>query len=367
MPTNLDEGLIKFAFQAVRKPEKWQQVLQHIISVTPAKAAIITLRDRKTCQIVNDDALEREYHSPLIQGFPIDAVIYYLEKLRTIDPWAAAQVAHHPHRPTLMSTICHPARAKDRRFFDWLETGGMRDTVAFELERVPGHWTAINLFLENYDSTEGRTLLDYCNTHFALLCEAWQSSQHVVRCQQTGQAALNSLSDSFIPACVVTNDGTLFLANEAFQELLGKDVVRQSGPSGRVSLGETVQLTGPHAERVPLLPRHEERDNFDEIVSAQPSPFEIDPLYQEKKEQYWLLRFQASSTPTGGTRDYPLSVLTTQERKLFEAICAGATVIEAGKDVGVQRSRAFDIWANVKSKLKITNAHELRGIAAASR
>ena len=143
----LDANLVKLAFQAIRTPQKWQNLLQHIIDVTPAHAAIITLRDKKTCQIVNDDALEQEYHSPLIQGFSLEAVTYYLEELRTIDPWAAAQIHHYPHRPTVMSKVIVPRDTKDRRFFDWLEMGGLKDTIAFELDRMPGNWTAINLFM----------------------------------------------------------------------------------------------------------------------------------------------------------------------------------------------------------------------------
>lgn len=359
----LDSDLVRLAFQAVRNPDKWQQVLQHIIDVTPAKAAIITLRDRKTCQIVNDDALEREYHSPLIQGFPLEAVVYYLEELRTIDPWAAAQVTHHPHKPIIMSTICHPAKTRDRRFFDWLEMGGLRDTVAFELDRVPGHWTAINLFLEHYDTDEGRDLLDYCNVHSSLLCEAWQSSQHVIRCQQAGQAALNSLSDSAVPACIVTHSGDLFLANEAFDALRAQGVVRQSGPSGRVSLCNDAQIIGAQSQLMPRLPRHEAVDS---IATVQASPFEIDPLYQAKKERYWLLRFQASTNQNHQAQTYPLALLTQQERQLFDAICAGASVQSAGQEIGIQRSRAFDVWGSIKSKLGIVNAHQLRGSSTSS-
>lgn len=359
--TTLDPKLVKLAFQAVRNPTKWQQVLQHIIDVTPAKAAIITLRDRKTCQIVNDDALEREYHSPLIQGFPLEAVAYYLEELRAIDPWAAAQVGHHPHRPTIMSTLCHPAKAVDRRFFDWLEMGGLRDTVAFELERVPGNWTAINLFLEHYDTDEGKALLKYCNAHCSLLCEAWQSSQHVIRCQQAGQAALNSLSDSAVPACIVTQSGDLFLSNDAFHELRKQGVVRQSGPAGRISLCSNVEFTGSQAQVMPGLPRHEAADG---AITVQASPFEIDPLYQEKKQRYWLLRFQTSIGKRNEIAAYNLGLLTYQERQIFDAICAGASVQAAGQKIGIQRSRAFDVWANVKAKLGISSAHELRGYSA---
>lgn len=353
----LDAQLVRLALQAVRFPDKWQKLLQHIMAVTPAKAAIITLRDRKTCQIVNDDALEREYHSPLIQGFPLEAVTYYLEELRTIDPWAEAQIAHHPHRPTIMSRICHPAKAKDRRFFNWLETGGLRDTVAFELDRVPGHWTAMNLFIENYDSDEGVALLEYCNIHFELLSDAWRSSQYVIRCQQTGQAALNSLSDNAVPACIISHTGEVFLANEVFEALKERGAVRRSGPLARLSLCQNMSIYGTRASEVPDLPRH---DAIEALISVHASPFEIDPMYRSKKDSYWLLRFQTSTLPKRETVAYDLGCLTPQERQLFDAISAGNSVQEAGKLIGIQRSRAFDVWNQVKVKLGIRNAHDLR-------
>lgn len=360
--TQLDKELVRLSFQAVREPGKWQQVLHHIISVTPAKAAIITLREKATCQIVNDDALEREYHSPLIQGFPLEAVVHYINELRTIDPWAAAQVECHPHRPTIMSKICHPTEVADRRFFDWLEMGGLRDTVAFELDRVPGHWTAMNLFLEHYDTDESAVLLRYCESHFELLSEAWRSSQHVVRCQQSGEAALNHLASHSRPACIVASTGEVFLANEAFHSLRERGIAKISTPSGRISISRNAQLEWVNESGELSLLRHDE-SVIDVVVQA--SSFKPDPMYaRQKKNSYWLLRFDTLVEMSGGDVHYPVDRLTRQERQLFDAICNGASVQEAGQMIGLQRSRAFDVWSGVKQKLGIANSHALRGVLA---
>lgn len=360
----LDRELVKLAFQAVRFPERWQQLLQHIIDITPAKAAIITLRDKATCQIVNDDVLEREFHSPLIQGFPLEAVVYYIEELRTIDPWAKAQIHHHPHRPTIMSTICHPDDADDRRFFDWLAQGGLRDTIAFELDRVPGHWTAINLFLADHDPQQSAVLKNFCDVHFDLLSEAWRASQHVIKCQQSGQAALNYLSSKSVPACIVAPSGEVFLANEAFQSLSGRGIAKTSTPSGRLSLCGDAQISDAVAASSIRLLRHDAVE-FEVHVSA--SPFEPDPLYENKKERYWLLRFHETVDKKLDQVNlaYPLDLLTPQERELFDAVSLGASVQDAGKMIGIRRSRAFDVWSEIKIKLGIVNAHELRGMVAA--
>ena len=47
--------------------------------------------------------------------------------------------------------ICPPSTVKDTCFFEWLKEQGCEDTVVFELDRMAGYWTAINLFLEKSD------------------------------------------------------------------------------------------------------------------------------------------------------------------------------------------------------------------------
>ena len=143
--TQFDPKLPAKLMAAVRDFSSWQGVLQHLRYATDAKAAMITLRDKKTCQIVNDIALERTFHSPLVCGFSIESAAYYLQKLRTIDPWAEAQRHHYPFRPTLMSAVCNPSDMPKNEFFKWLDDLGYHETVVFELNRMEGHWSALNL------------------------------------------------------------------------------------------------------------------------------------------------------------------------------------------------------------------------------
>ncbi|WP_306046594.1 hypothetical protein [Nioella sp. MMSF_3534] len=358
---SIDPELVRLAFQAVKDPRKWENLLRHLISVTPAKAAIITLRDKKTCQIVNDDALEAEYHSPLIQGFDFKAVAFYMTELRTIDPWAKAQIQAYPHIPTVMSRIVDPRTASDRRFFEWLERAGLRDTIAFELDRMPGHWTAINLFLPEIDTPATDHLMSYCKAHAEILREAWQSSQYVMHCQQSGQAALDHLSQHSVPACILSPGSEVALTNDAFRRLKDEGIAKVSQPSGRISLclNASFKIEG-HDDDLTVL-RHAATDS-DVTVSA--VPFEPDPLYSMKKEKHWLLRFEIG---TGAARSvqsigYPLERLTPQERRLFEAISQGVSVQEGGQMLGIQRSRTYEVWSRVKEKLGISNAHELRGL-----
>jgi len=103
---NIDKRFISLCFDAVAQPSKWKRVLEHMMQMTGSPAAMITLRDASTCQIVDDQALIDQFHSPLICGFREEAVKYYLGSLSTIDPWAEAQTSNRPYRPVLMSNIC---------------------------------------------------------------------------------------------------------------------------------------------------------------------------------------------------------------------------------------------------------------------
>ena len=359
----IDGQLVKLALHAIREPQRWERVLQHLIATTPAKAAIITLRDKTTCQIVNDDALVQEYHSPLIQGFSLESVAYYLEELRTIDPWAEAQRTTYPYRPTVMSTICHPNDVEDKRFFSWLEKEGLQDTVAFELDRVPGHWTAINLFLEHRETSDSHTLLEFCNLHFDLLRESWQSSQQMLRYKQSGDAALNQMSIRSRPACIITPNGAVFQKNSAFQNLQDNGAIKISPASNKLSICKNAEFYGDPDFDKTIVASH---DSIDESCKAIVSPFEPDPLYKEKKDRYWLLSFGPVDgiCSTKLEQVYELNVLLRQQRLFFDAVCDGANIAEAGKKVGVQRARAYVIWSEIRQKLELESVHELRGIIA---
>ena len=357
--TQLDGKLFELVLKAIRNPERWDRVLQHILAVTDAKAGIITLRDRKTCQIVNDNALEEKYHSPLIQGFNFEAVAYYLEKLVAIDPWAAAQRTHYPHRPMLMSSICPVGSVKDTRFFDWLAEAGMRDTVVFELDRSPGFWTACNLFLEGNDADAANRLLQYCNVHFKHIADAWKASQDLVRLQQSGKAALDKLGSFAIPACVVGPAGEVFRSNDLFETLLETGCVRLSGPEGRLSVCKDAVWFASDTDVEDGILRH---GDCEMALKVSIEAFEPDPLYRDKREPLWLFTFggEAAGQRSDHRMVLELDSLSDQERDFADAIRDGLDVKEAGAAIGVKRARAFTIWKSIRETLGIDSVHQLR-------
>jgi hypothetical protein len=357
--SEFDTKLISLLMKAIRSPEKWDRVLKHILATTDAQAAIITLRDRVTCQIVNDVSLEEKYHSPLIQGFEYDAVAYYLTELRTIDPWADAQRTHHPHHPTLMSGICPIASVTETRFFDWLARIGMRDTVVFEFKRSPGFWSACKLLLEGKDPAAAARLMDYANTHFQHISDAWTASQDLIRCQQSGQAALEQLGKLQIPACVAGTSGEVMRTNAAFESLFENDAVRLSGPFRRLSLANNSHWIDDTMGFDKCVAYH---GYVDEPAEVAVEPFEPDPLYRDKREQLWLLTFgfSAAARKQDQLITFDRQKLSDQEDAFFVELTGGAEVIEAGENIGVARTRSFELWAAIREKLNIKSIHQIR-------
>lgn len=350
----MDDKLIHLAMEAIREPLKWQRVLEHLMEAVPAKAAIITLRDGKTCQIVNDLALEQEYHSPLICGFSLETIVYYLQELRTIDPWADAQKVHYPGRPLLMSRICPPRTTPDQRFFSWLRDLGIEDTIVFELETLPGFWTACNIFLGDTPAPAVQEAMDYVREHYLFLRQAWQAGQQLLRGKQSSRAALDHMARLSIPACVASGAGELLGANSAFEELQRQGKVAVYGPAKRLCVSSADRVYGDAEWLVRSIT---EADDTASNLVVTATAFTPDPLFEGKREELWLVTFQEQgfSTPIPDT-----SQLSEQERALFKSISSGASIKRAGEAIGVQRSRAFEIWASIKGKLGIHNALQIR-------
>ncbi len=346
--------------EAIQDPMKWSDVLETIMLATGAKAAIITLRDKKTCQIVNDVELEQKFHSPLIRGFSTEAIVHYLTNLRTIDPWAEFQRTTYPYRPMQMSKTCPQDSVPDRRFFDWLEGEGFTDTIVFELDRMSGYWTAINLFLETPESHVAQKAMDFSNEYYDLIRNAWIASQNLSKTRQSSAALLDRAAGAGSPVCIVGSNGELLECNTLFDEVLESDTIRISGSTKKLSFARSVTVFG--------LDRWEQHDFLKHDADATPllllaSPIEPDPLFADKREKLWLLTCTNKGAARPQTRSIPafdLDALTRQERSLYTEISLGKSVEQAGLAIDLKRSRTFEVWSSVKEKLGITSAHQLR-------
>lgn len=345
---------------AIQDPLKWGEVLDIIMRMTGAKGAIITLRDKQNCQIVNDVELEQTYHSPLIRGFSVDAVTHYLTNLRTIDPWAEFQRKYYPHRPVQMSKVCPQETVPDRRFFDWLKSAGFEDTIVFELDRMAGYWTAINLFLETSNSPEAKKTLDFANEYYDLIRNAWVASQTLSKTRQSRSALLDRAAGAGSATCIVGANGELLESNALFDETLQTDAIRLSGKKRKLSFADSVTIVGLKQWAQHDFLRH--NANAERLVLLA-SPLDPDPIFAGKRENHWLLTCTSlGAAPSAMAPDYGsnLDALTRQERDLYNQIAKGRSVEQAGRAIQLKRSRSFEVWSSVKEKLGIKNAHQLR-------
>ena len=316
---------------------------------------MITLRDAKTCQIVDDVALETTFHSPMICGFTMESAAYYLQELRTIDPWADAQRQHYPFRPTLMSTICSPATMPDNKFFRWLTDLGFHETVVFELNRMAGHWSALNLFFKEPQGAQAEAAKNYLALHCDLLKEAWLASQEFTHNKQSRQISLEQIGT---PACVVNQDFEVLASNRNFGHLMANGVVAMFGPKKRLSVEHSIMFTG-NPEISSGVRRHEAEINDYQAFMAS---FDPDPLHEGKREGHQLIIFRSSSERRNHQEftEFELKNLTPQEKKMLAAVQHGLSIRDAGDAIGIKRSRAFEVWGSIKSKLSISSSHQVR-------
>ncbi|SIS85891.1 hypothetical protein SAMN05421759_104359 [Roseivivax lentus] len=354
-----DKTLPLKLMEAIKEPQKWGEVLETIMRITGAKAAIITLRDKQTCQIVNDVELEEKFHSPLIRGFTTEAIVHYLTNLRTIDPWAEFQRTYYPHRPVQMSTVCPKDSVEDQRFFEWLSELGFNDTIVFELDRMSGYWTAINLFLESPTSSEARRALDFANEYYDLIRNAWVTSQALTKTRQSSAALMGRAAGAGSPICIAGANGELLESNEHFDAFLQSGAIRLSGSKRKISFANAVNIIGLEQWEQHEFLRH---DAEMPPVVLLASPLDPDPIFAGKRERLWLLTCTSKGSEARAAIEArpDLDTLTRQERALYGGIAEGHSVEQAGSALGLKRSRSFEVWSSVKTKLGIRSAHQLR-------
>jgi hypothetical protein len=183
--------------------------------------------------------------------------------------------------------------------------------------------------------------------------------QHTLQSQA---ALLEQFGDAGKPCCFVGANGEFREANDEFQTLLGRDIIRFSGPNRKISMTKGMKVTGLNAWEDHDLVWH---DGPGTMLRVEASSFEPDPRFSGRREKLWLLTVGGYSKDLNTvTPAVDLRALTTQEVKLYQAVVNGSSVADAGAIIGVKRSRAFEIWSSIKEKPNISNAHQVRRVAA---
>jgi len=362
MGQRLDATLVAEIVGAIDDQDRWKRVLRTILDRTGARAAIITLRENRTCQIVDDMQLQALHHSPFVEGFELERVGYYIYNLRQKDIWADAQIDRRPLLPTRMSTMVKSDIFAGTELGQWCREQEIDDTIVVQIGQTPGFWTALNVFFDSQVKGCAERTLDLLNTHLTLLRSAWKTGRDMVRTRETGNSLLSFLSEQGIAAGLLDSSGAVTATNDEFRALRDLGVVMVSAPSNRISLADGVDRGGMAPDFSGHIRGHEAAHGH-RAYRASLRPITVDPLYEGIREPEYLLllepveaediTFQRKLAPG-------LTLLTPQERGLYDAICLGHSVPEAGEQIGVRRTRAFEIWGHVKEKLGVKTASQLR-------
>ena len=337
------------------KTGAWDEVLSHLISATGASAVMISLREGKTCQIVDDIALQQTYHSPLIKGFSPQQAFFYLSELRERDPWAKAQCFHYPTLPTLMSRIQHPSSSPDDPFFKWLSDLGIQETLVCELARATGYWTAINLFFSTPESPTALNAKRYLDQHIKALRDGWSASQTVVQSKQSFQASLDNING---PACIIDRFGHIVEKNKYFDDEVETPHIKIVGPRHKLTISDNLTYSG--CKLPSALKRFHISSTATPRISLSVKRYASDPLYQDVGSYYFLIVFEPISDALSAIIQPAPHFLSAQEQRLLKHIKKGLSIKDAGAAIGVRRTRAFEIWASVKDKTGIANSHQVR-------
>lgn len=362
MEKDLNGRLVSEVVAAIDDEGGWKRVLGVILDLTGAKAAIITLRENRTCQIVDDAQLQQEHHSPFVEGFELERVAYYIYNLRQKDVWADAQISHRPFIPTRMSTLVSSEEFGQTELGQWCFEQGINDTIVVQIGQASGYWTGLNVFFDASDPGCAEEILTLLNDHLALLRSAWKTGRDVVRTRQTGHGLLAFLSEQGIAACLLDHAGAMTAGNEKFRELRQNEVVKVSVPSNRITLSDNIERKGMSPTISALIGVHD-GEGGDPPYRIMVRPIPTDPLYEGIREPELMLLLEPVE---GDDSELPhrlgprLSALTEQERDIFDAVARGLSIPDAGVAIGVKRSRAFEIWGSAKEKLGLKNANQVR-------
>lgn len=223
-----------------------------------------------------------------------------------------------------------------------------------ELNALPKHWSALNLFFAETDDTDVKAGKTYLEDNIDVLRDAWKTSQEFVHGAQRAVSSLEHMSNLSIPAAIVDEGGKVHQSNALFQSYCTQGRIRLTGTK-HLLLPDGVSISGD-ADLLDTISRETWDDDFDLKIVV--SRILSDPSFPENSEAYCLLTFHPSTFMP--TNDAVANLLTRQELDLYKAIKAGKTVRDAGETIGIKRSRTFEIWNSVKQKLGVSSAHQIR-------
>lgn len=358
---DIDQKIVLRMLEAAQDEQYWKAVLDDLMHVSGSIAAAITLRDKRNCQVIVDDSFELEFHSPFVTGMSTDVVGNYVKRLREKDTWATAQCGNRPYAPLLMSKVLPISELKLTEFGQWAIDQGFNDTVVYQIGKTENFWTALNLYFRNDNDDAAERVLEVVRTYAEPIKRAWALGREIVRHREIEGGILDIASSFGKAVCLISADGKVKSKNSKFDELEVRGLIKVIGPEQRLSIADHVHCSAEFSSVLGKFATHHYFNETGEPFSVSASGVEVDPNYKQKKPSEYILTFKVGIEQIDTQGDENISVLTKQERALFEHVLTGKTIVQAGSEINLKRTRAYEVWDRVKEKTGVSNSHALRG------
>lgn len=337
---------------------KWQAALSGLCAYTHAQKALISLRDKKTAEIVIPNDVSQDFASPLIYGFSEDQVEAFLGDFGEVDPWTEIERLNYPYFPYNMSRYLPQDQLRQSPFWQWLEPLNISECIVCELGRTETYWGALNLYFDTPTGTETQVVLERLKDVLPVLQSVWSSG----RALQVAKTAANSLDMVLAaitdPAAIVLQDGELVAKNLAMHRFL-EDAGIAVERGARLVLPVDLQIGATEAGTSLDLKRSRPIGYRGEIK-----------LKAHKNSQFMdgevhdmlLLSIEPRQTNAmhAGLNVWDVQSLTEREKTLVRLVANGMKFSEAQIEMKVSYPRIMQIWKSARKKLEVTDVNELR-------
>lgn len=355
---NLQQAIYK----TIENIELWQEVLQLFCEVTGAKKGTITLRDRKSAELVIPNDVESDLSSPLLYGFSDEEIGGYITHYIQFDPWTKFERLYHPNKPIALSKYVKYEEITATPFWEWLEPQQINDTVVLDIGTSHPNWIAMNLYFDGCDAAMKRKIIRYTAKLQKTMQEVWALGQKVRAAQLEPSRLGYFLNQQPYASMLLSPDGKIILTNSKADRLLqaeGSQLKRVDDEL--VILNKT--LKKKYAKAMQGF-KVMSGTSFEEKIELSVDDLSFCLTLIEKAEDQIgvdkaarLLIIKNLSASVRCIWENPN--LTKRERQLIEVLAEGGRVVDFMHAWDLSKSTSHFHWANVKKKLKIQDRAEV--------
>lgn len=344
--------------QTIQDPTKWQAALRGLCEYTHAEKALISLRDKKTAEIVIPDDVSKEFASPLIYGFSEAQVAAFLGDFGDIDPWTEIERLNYPYFPYNMSRYLPQDHLRQSPFWQWLQPLNISECVVCELGRTETYWGALNLYFDTPTGKETEVVLERLKDVLPVLQNVW-SSGRALQVAKTAASSLDMVLTAIEhPAAIVLQDGELVAQNGEMQRFL-EDAGIAVAHGTRMSLPADLQISAADTG-ISFDLKRGAPIGFRGVIKVK--AYKSSQFTDGEVRDMLLLSIEPrlANSMHAGLNVWDVKTLTEREQTLVRLVAEGMKFSEAQEEMKVSYPRIMQIWKSARKKLEVSDVNELR-------